>query len=114
MRACPAHCKCDAAMRQRVACLSRDLRSAQVSRAAGIADGVHGANFPGETGRVEQSKAILGWALPDPPSVIVLEFQGLGLNLRCEALVGGCDRFHAARAFGFGLAGVGVVLGDVR
>lgn len=114
MRACPAHCKCDTTIRERVACLSRDLRSAQVSRAAGVADGVHSANVPGETGRVEQSEATLGWALPDPPSVIVLEFQGLGLNLRCEAVVAGRSRLHAARAFGFGLAGVGVVLGDVR
>jgi len=95
MRADTAHCKCDAAVQRRVACLSQGLRSAQVRHAARIADGVHGVNVPGETGRVEQSKATPGWALPDPRSVIVFEFQGLGLNLRREALVGGCGRLHA-------------------
>src|SRR3954451_19908728 len=92
-----------------------DAASAQEGLRAGpVADDVHGVLLGRVAGGVQQARTTGGGALPDPPAVVVVERGRLGLELVGEAVALGDERCHPRRPICLRLAGVRVVLADVR
>ena len=82
-------------------------------RARPVADHVHGVLLDGIAGCVEQTRAAVRRALPDPPPLVLVERRRLGRNLVDQLRVSGTDPADGLRPRLLGLARVGVVLTDV-
>src|SRR6476620_9913154 len=90
-------------------------RSAQVGLPAGaVADDEQGVLLERVAGRVEETRAALGGALPDPPALVLVERRGLGGELAGQVLLRRDERRDRGGTGRLGLARVRVVLADVR
>src|SRR5829696_7725469 len=83
-------------------------------RAGPVADHEDGVLLEGVARRVEQALAALRGALPDPPALVRVEGCRLGLQGVGQALAARDQRGNPCGAIRLGLAGVRVVLADVR
>src|SRR5215210_1359079 len=84
------------------------------ARAGPVADDVHGVEVTRIAGSVEEALAAGGRALPGPPALALVDGRRLGSELVGEPLSRFDQPRNRGRAFGLGLAGVRVVLADVR
>src|SRR5262245_12011139 len=96
-------------------CQVRGVGLAQERLPAGaVADDDEGVLLARVAGDVEQPGAGLRRALPDPPAIVVVDRRRVGGQLVAEALSFRDELRDAGGPLGLGLAGVRVVLADVR